>query len=317
MRKEKKMRRCLMEKNVLVVLMVVLASVLGFAVVASANTGALDDFNAQYPSNTFNNSCKICHTSGADLNPYGAALADAGGTGGSIAPEVFVAVEGLDSDGDGFTNIQEINAGTFPGNPNSHPSNITITAPNGGEVIPADSTFTVLYDASAGVASVKVKYSLDNGVTWLAADGTAGAGSFDWNVPTPVKNQKKALVKVIGYDAGNKKVGADKSDAPFTIEVLSVTAPVADEIVPKGTVYTVTWTTIATKSPVNSAKVFYTLGSSGIWKTADGTVGDPLGSFDWNVPSSAKTKIVKLKVVLKDASGVTVGKAVSDAFVVE
>jgi len=37
----------------------------------------------------------------------------------------------------------------------------------------------------------------------------------------------------------------------------------------------------------------------------NGTVVDPLGSFTWNVPTPAKTKIVKLKVVLKDASGVT------------
>jgi hypothetical protein len=70
---------------------------------------------------------------------------------------------------------------------------------------------------------------------------------------------------------------------------------------------------------VNTATVFYTFGSSGIWKPAKGTVLDPLGSFTWNVPSWAAptSKIVKLKVVLKDASGVTVGNVVSKAFVVE
>ena len=308
-----------MKKKILVVLVAALTLILGFAVIASANTGALNDFNAQYPGNSFGNSCSICHGTLPATDPYGTALADAGGTGGNIDPAVFVAVEGLDSDGDGFTNIQEINAGTFPGNPNSHPSGvtITITAPTAGELVPAGSPFTILYDAPAEVASVKVKYSVDNGVTWLAATGTAGAGSFDWDVPTPVKNQTKARVKVIGYDAGNKKVGTGKSDASFTIEVVSITAPVADEIVGKGTVYTVTWGTIATKSPVNSATVFYTIGSTGTWKAANGTVNDPLGSFDWNVPSPVKSKIVKLKVVLKDASGVTVGKVISDAFIVQ
>ncbi len=40
-----------MKKNSVVVLAVVLTHVLGFAVIASANTGALADFNAQYPKN--------------------------------------------------------------------------------------------------------------------------------------------------------------------------------------------------------------------------------------------------------------------------
>jgi cytochrome c2 len=76
-----------MKKNVLTVLLVALTLVLGLAVIVSANIGALDDFNAQYPSNTFNNSCKICHTSGADVNPYGTALADAGGRGVASPPQ--------------------------------------------------------------------------------------------------------------------------------------------------------------------------------------------------------------------------------------
>ena len=101
-----------------------------------------------------------------------------------------------------------------------------------------------------------------------------------------------------------------------------LTAPAADEIVPKGTVgYPATWTWNGTKKPVSSAKVFYTYGSSGIWKPAKGdVVVDPMlgsGSLSWNVPSPAATKIVKLKVVLKDAIGVTVGSAVSKAFIVQ
>jgi hypothetical protein len=197
-------------------------------------------------------------------------------------------------------------------------TSITVISPNGGEVIPSGSPFTILYDAPSGVSSVKVRYSLDNGVTWLGAVGTLTApGSFDWSVPTPVKNTTKALVRVISQNASNVKLGSDKSDRPFTIEVVSITAPVAAEIVTKGSVYPVTWTTNGTKGPVSNAKVFYTFGSSGIWNVAKGTVVDPLGSFSWDVPSPAKAKIVKLKVVLKDARGVIVGNAVSKPFIVQ
>jgi len=310
-----------MKRNIFAALVVALPLVYGFAAIASADTGALADFKAQYPGNSFGNSCSICHTSPPTKNSYGDDLKKEGGTADNIPPATFLAVEGLDSDGDGFTNIEEINAGTFPGNRASHPSGVTIsiTDPNGGEIIPSGlSAYTILYDAPTEVSSVKVRYSLDNGATWLPAVGTPGPGSFDWDVPTPVRNTTKALVKVTGFNDSNVKLGSDKSDAPFTIEVVSITAPAADAHVPKGTLdYPVTWTTKGTKNPVISAKVYYTFGSSGIWKLANGTVVDPSGSFNWNVPSSRTTKIVKLKAVLKDASGVTVGTAISKAFTVE
>jgi len=309
-----------MKKNIFAVWVVALTLVLGFTGIASADNGALADFNAQYPGNSYGNSCSICHKSPPATNPYGRDLVKEGATANNIPPATFVAVEGLDSDGDGFTNIEEINAGTFPGNRASHPTppgvTITITAPIAGEVIPSGLPFTILYDAPAEVSSVKVRYSLDGGATWLPAVGTPGAGSFDWDVPTPVKNTTKALVRVTGFNASNVKIGSGKSDA-FTIEVVSITAPLADEIVAKGSVYPVTWTTNVTKGTVSSAIVFYTFGSSGIWKPAKGAAVDPLGSFSWNVPSPAKATIVKLKVVLKDALGVTVGNAVSKAFIVQ
>jgi hypothetical protein len=312
----------IMKKNFLVVLVVGLTLSLGFVVIASANNGALADFNAQYPGNSFGSSCNICHTSPPTTNPYGTDLVNAGATSSNIPAATFVAVEALDSDGDGFTNIVEINAGTFPGNPASHPAAalVTVTAPIAAEVIPSGSPYTILYDAPAEVTSVKVKYSLNGGVTWLTAVDAGGSvlGSFNWNVPTPVKNTTKALVKVIGFNVSNVRVGVGRS-AKFTIEVVTITAPVAQEIVPGGTLgYAVTWTTNGTKSPPSSAKVFYTYGSSGIWKLAKGVVDPLLASFSWNVPSPKKPKIVKLKVVLRDdVLGVNVGVGVSKAFIVQ
>jgi hypothetical protein len=197
--------------------------------------------------------------------------------------------------------------------------NVTLITPNGGDVLPTGQTFPVSWEASADAMRFKLKYSLDNGVTWVKVPGADNlmVNNFDWAVPAVTKNQNKSLLKVIGYNALGGKVGADISDEPFTIEVVSITAPLDGANVAKGTVYAVMWHANGTKNPVNDAKVFYTFGSSGIWKRANGTLDPSLESFDWNVPSPAKTKIVKLKVVLKDASGATVGKAVSGAFFVE
>ncbi len=83
---------------------------------AHGNQGALDAFTAQYGDKGIN-TCSLCHTSAPALNSYGAALATL-----PVTAAKLTAVESADSDGDGFSNIEEINAGTYPGDPNSKPA---------------------------------------------------------------------------------------------------------------------------------------------------------------------------------------------------
>jgi hypothetical protein len=82
----------------------------------------------QYPFivGTKLDSCTLCHTEvGSYLfNPYGQAYNDQIGS----PAEDFKAIEKIDSDGDGYTNIQEIKAGTNPGDPKDHPQ--TTRSPN-------------------------------------------------------------------------------------------------------------------------------------------------------------------------------------------
>jgi hypothetical protein len=65
------------------------------------------------------NYCVVCHTqaSGGPLNVYGQ---DYFKNGNSVS-----AIALLDSDGDGFTNDEELTKSTFPGNSNSHPNAAT------------------------------------------------------------------------------------------------------------------------------------------------------------------------------------------------
>jgi hypothetical protein len=92
-------------------------------------TSALPDFLssavAKYPNIAASslNNCTLCHTASIpSLNPYGSAYKDNGKNSAA-----FGLIEGLDSDGDGFTNLQEINALTFPGDPASFPAVPTAT----------------------------------------------------------------------------------------------------------------------------------------------------------------------------------------------
>lgn len=92
------------------------------APVVSAKSGYLSSFNQNYnTSGTKLDTCNTCHTSssGGSLNPYGRAYSGSGHN--------FASIETLDSDSDGFTNIEEINALTFPGNANDHPQTTSVT----------------------------------------------------------------------------------------------------------------------------------------------------------------------------------------------
>jgi len=62
--------------------------------------------------------CQVCHLKKMpELNPYGASL-----KGKKIDAASLKAVEKLDADKDGFSNIAEIKAGTLPGDPASKPA---------------------------------------------------------------------------------------------------------------------------------------------------------------------------------------------------
>jgi hypothetical protein len=70
--------------------------------------------------------CIVCHTSQMpSVNLYGRAFANAKkGKTAAAATTALKKIQPLDSDKDGFTNIVEIKARTFPGKKTSHPSKV-------------------------------------------------------------------------------------------------------------------------------------------------------------------------------------------------
>ncbi len=89
------------------------------ALPATATPSHLSSFESTYPAavGTRIDSCTLCHTSAPARNSYGTAYANAGHN--------FASIEAADSDGDGFTNLAEITALTFPGNAADHPAAAT------------------------------------------------------------------------------------------------------------------------------------------------------------------------------------------------
>ncbi|MDR9449771.1 MAG: hypothetical protein RI637_01025 [Acidimicrobiia bacterium] len=102
--------------------LVVAVGVIAISTSASAKDSILTSFTSNYPATAGSalDSCSTCHTSVPALNAYGSALQAAGLN--------FRTIEGLDSDGDGFTNLQEIRALTNPGVASSRPTTPTSTS---------------------------------------------------------------------------------------------------------------------------------------------------------------------------------------------
>jgi hypothetical protein len=193
----------------------------------------------------------------------------------------------------------------------------SLVAPGGGETVPSGSIYKIQWTAIPTTTQFKLYYTMDNALTWIPiTTDFIGGTSYDWTVPATSCNRKDAcLIKVKGYDAYGVKIGADVSDKPFTIEVVNVDLPNGGESFAPSERLTITWTTNETKSYVAKVKLYYTKDKGVTWDLIDTIRGSNPGSYEWIVPAVWRTKeYCKVRVVLLDMSGNTLGRDASDSY---
>jgi mono/diheme cytochrome c family protein len=108
-----------MKRTLYVMILLAVTASMSMALLAFSSV-----FNAKYKpakdSALAKGKCAACHVGMTKtLNPYGADLKAALNGGKKLTPEVLAACENKDSDKDGVKNIDEIKAGTLPGDPKS------------------------------------------------------------------------------------------------------------------------------------------------------------------------------------------------------
>lgn len=141
--------------SVIVSVMVFIA--VGSVGAAHAKSSYMTSFNSTYPAAPAAiKSCILCHPSypSITLNSYASAYLGAG--------HLFAPIEASDSDADGFTNIAEINAGTFPGNAASHPV-VDVTPPTVSISSPTAGTYKI--------NAVNLGYTVSDGTINVFVDG--------------------------------------------------------------------------------------------------------------------------------------------------
>jgi len=192
---------------------------------------------------------------------------------------------------------------------------LTLLTANGEEIIPSGSVYTVEWVAPFNANNVKLKLSTDKGKTWEKIEKGIIDTSYDWDIPTRKQNKTKCLVKVQAFDSSGDKIGVDQSDAPFTIEVLTITSPEEGEPLKSGSAHTIEWDTNETRKPVGKVYLKYSKNGGTTWNPIAKIVGDNPEQYLWTVPDVNKTKNeCMIKVVLKNSNNKIVAEAVSDDY---
>lgn len=159
---------------------------------------------------------------------------------------------------------------------------IMVTAPNGGEQLAVDTSFTISWSAAGSRERVLIEYSVDGGQNWTEIAGSAeNNGKYDWTVPDEPSDN--CLVRI--SESGGQP--SDISDAVFSIVGptagdIRVTSPNGGESLPMGSSLEITWTS----SGIDSVKIDYSPDNGTTWKNIVPTTPST-GSYNWAVPDIA------------------------------
>ncbi|MEM6533696.1 MAG: right-handed parallel beta-helix repeat-containing protein [Myxococcota bacterium] len=161
---------------------------------------------------------------------------------------------------------------------------LTVTAPNGGELVFAGSSATIRWTTETGTSPVNVFVSTNSGVSWeLVAPFLPASGEFDWFVDSTPTTE--ARVRVASADGTLE----DQSDSSFEIALgtIEVSSPVAGTTFTPGANQDIQWQTTNFNGLVNIA--YSADGELTFVPIAWAEPND--GSFAWTVPDAASSQV--------------------------
>lgn len=156
---------------------------------------------------------------------------------------------------------------------------LTLTSPNGGEVISAGASFPITW-TSSGITQVYLEYSTDGGSSWnmIAGGVNASTGSYSWTTPSVAS--ANYLVRISDSEDMTVK---DISDAKFTIAVptVKVTSPNGGEVWTAGSTQNITWNSAG----VDNVVLSYSTDGGTTWTTIETKLAAIPRTYSWKTPS--------------------------------
>ena len=183
---------------------------------------------------------------------------------------------------------------------------VTLTAPNGGELLRGGATYTITwtaYDAHLGANPIALHYSTDGGATYpyTITEGTANDGEYAWSVPAVDSNQVR--VRVTATDLVGHSVSDESGDFAIdsTPPSVSLSAPAGGELLRGGDTLTITWSATDAHFGPTPIALAYSL-DGGATYTDIVTATANTGKFAWAVPE-VETTTVQVRITATDRVG--------------
>lgn len=169
------------------------------------------------------------------------------------------------------------------------PNPITITSPNGGEYLNGSTYYPITWttDSNSYISTVRVKYSLDSGQTWLLINNYyTNSGSYNWYTPNIINSN--VLVRIENRSGGG--VPSDNSDAPFNIGIVPPTtvglvSPNGGETYFRTQQKNILWNSLGN---IDTVDISYSSNNGSSWQVIANTVIDN-GSYTWVIPNITST----------------------------
>ena len=161
----------------------------------------------------------------------------------------------------------------------------TLTAPNGGEQWPVNTTQNITWTSAGTVSQVEIAYSTNGGATYpniIAATGNTG--TYAWIVPDTITTAFKVEVSDLA-DATSYGVSAANAQI---IASFVVGSPNGGEIWRVGTTDNITWTTVGTVTNVSLA---YSTDGGTTYPYAIAASAPNTGTYVWVIPDSISTTV--------------------------
>jgi hypothetical protein len=173
--------------------------------------------------------------------------------------------------------------------------NITVTAPNGGEVWAVGSSQLITWVKDGTLGNVDILYSINGGTSYPNTLATNVSGtSWAWNpIPDNINSSVRVKVRSTTYNTDTE----DVSDANFAIKgSFTITSPNGTEQLSAGGSHNITWTSTGTLS---NATLEYdeNSGLDGYPSLITNSVAVSAGTYAWTLPVDVGTNYrVRIKL---------------------
>ncbi len=161
-------------------------------------------------------------------------------------------------------------------------SSITVTSPNGGEIMQAGTSTNITWN-SQYINNISIDYSIDNGTNWLSVveNIPSNTGSYNWITPNDISSST-TLIRVKDHNNNNVY---DISDNTFTLSRIVITAPISGAQLQTDRETTIRWEA----GNIGNILIEYSIDNGTSWNTIANNINSSLLNYKWVVPSNVAT----------------------------